>query len=363
MNILITFLTYGENTFGGIEHATNNLVHGLRENGHNVSIYTGPFKMKVGIYKKNNLFIYASKNLRIPFDGTDNTIINFLHKKKTTIDSEIKKIIKSDKIDLIICIDHLWGIVPILGLEYSIPTILWLHIFHNKQILKSLENKKYDLFSVSTSLSKEIKNVISKEIKILPNSLIIQNINKTKSKKNYIFVNARISPEKNTIDALKIFEEIANNFKDVKLVLCGGNFPFIDNRKYYQSVIDKIKKSQYTNRISILDSIPWKKIPEIVSNARIILLPTKTESFGLAALEAMAYKTPLITTSSGNLPNLTCNYINLVSPGNISKFTHEVKQELQNKRNSNLNKLKKEAIKYKASTVALNLIKNYEQKK
>lgn len=40
MRILITFLTYGENIFGGIEHSLFNLVYGLINNGHEVSIYT-----------------------------------------------------------------------------------------------------------------------------------------------------------------------------------------------------------------------------------------------------------------------------------------------------------------------------------
>jgi glycosyltransferase involved in cell wall biosynthesis len=36
----------------------------------------------------------------------------------------------------------------------------------------------------------------------------------------------------------------------------------------------------------------------------IFLLPSRTESFGLAALEAMAAETPVISTNSGGLPEV-----------------------------------------------------------
>jgi glycosyltransferase involved in cell wall biosynthesis len=36
----------------------------------------------------------------------------------------------------------------------------------------------------------------------------------------------------------------------------------------------------------------------------VFLLPSETESFGLAALEAMAAKTPVISTNTGGLPEV-----------------------------------------------------------
>lgn len=45
-------------------------------------------------------------------------------------------------------------------------------------------------------------------------------------------------------------------------------------------------------------------IAEIVSSCDVFLLPSQTESFGLAALEAMSCGVPVIATRTGGLPEL-----------------------------------------------------------
>ena len=46
---------------------------------------------------------------------------------------------------------------------------------------------------------------------------------------------------------------------------------------------------------------------EILSAADLFMLPSETESFGLAALEAMAMKVPVISTNTGGLPEVNIN--------------------------------------------------------
>ena len=43
---------------------------------------------------------------------------------------------------------------------------------------------------------------------------------------------------------------------------------------------------------------------QILSIADVFILPSETESFGLAALEAMASKVPVISTNTGGLPEV-----------------------------------------------------------
>jgi N-acetyl-alpha-D-glucosaminyl L-malate synthase BshA len=45
-------------------------------------------------------------------------------------------------------------------------------------------------------------------------------------------------------------------------------------------------------------------IEEVLSVADLFVMPSETESFGLAALEAMACEVPLITSNAGGLPEL-----------------------------------------------------------
>jgi N-acetyl-alpha-D-glucosaminyl L-malate synthase BshA len=46
---------------------------------------------------------------------------------------------------------------------------------------------------------------------------------------------------------------------------------------------------------------------QILSLADVFLLPSETESFGLAALEAMASSVPVISTNTGGLPEVNKN--------------------------------------------------------
>lgn len=45
-------------------------------------------------------------------------------------------------------------------------------------------------------------------------------------------------------------------------------------------------------------------VEEILSVADLFIMPSESESFGLAALEAMACKVPVITSNAGGLPEL-----------------------------------------------------------
>ncbi len=45
-------------------------------------------------------------------------------------------------------------------------------------------------------------------------------------------------------------------------------------------------------------------IEEVLSVADLFLMPSESESFGLAALEALACEVPLITSNAGGLPEL-----------------------------------------------------------
>ena len=48
-------------------------------------------------------------------------------------------------------------------------------------------------------------------------------------------------------------------------------------------------------------------VEEILSVGDLFILPSETESFGLAALEAMACQVPVISTNTGGLPELNVN--------------------------------------------------------
>lgn len=101
-------------------------------------------------------------------------------------------------------------------------------------------------------------------------------------------------PVKRVFDVVKIFNEIQKSIPS-KLVLVGDG-PEREN-------IDLLCKE-----LNIKDQVIFlgnsNDVNRILCYSDLFVLPSETESFGLAALEAMAAKTPVISTNSGGLPEV-----------------------------------------------------------
>ncbi len=48
--------------------------------------------------------------------------------------------------------------------------------------------------------------------------------------------------------------------------------------------------------------LTWKQAPAWLAEAAVVLVPSRAESFGLVALEAMNAGTPVVAYDVGNLP-------------------------------------------------------------
>ncbi len=98
-------------------------------------------------------------------------------------------------------------------------------------------------------------------------------------------------PVKNTVDVVKIFHKIQQEIP-AKLLLVGDG-------------PERAKTERLVKKLGISDQVLFlgnsNEVPKILCYSDLFLLPSKTESFGLAALEAMAANTAVISTNSGGL--------------------------------------------------------------
>jgi N-acetyl-alpha-D-glucosaminyl L-malate synthase BshA len=71
---------------------------------------------------------------------------------------------------------------------------------------------------------------------------------------------------------------------------------------------ERAKAETLCRQIGICDDIRFlgklEAVEEVLSVADLFLMPSEKESFGLAALEAMACEVPVISTDTGGLPEL-----------------------------------------------------------
>ena len=75
-----------------------------------------------------------------------------------------------------------------------------------------------------------------------------------------------------------------------------------------------------------------ENIHDLLCISDLFLLPSETESFGLAVLEAMAFGIPCITSNAGGLPEVNINAVTgfTVPVGDINAYAESILKLLNN---------------------------------
>jgi len=102
---------------------------------------------------------------------------------------------------------------------------------------------------------------------------------------------------KRTQDVIQIFERIQKKIPS-KLLMVGDG----PDRVYCEQLCRDLEISDNVRFLGKQDAVE-----EILSVSDLFIMPSESESFGLAALEAMACKVPVITSNAGGLPELNVN--------------------------------------------------------
>ena len=187
-------------------------------------------------------------------------------------------------------------------------TLVGNHPFYKPAVTFSI-NKSDIVTCVSKSLMEDTREFfgIKREIKVIPNFIDIDKYEKKHNmcEKNFISEGdekiivhvSNFRPLKRIIDVIKIFEKVNSKISS-KLIMVGDG---PDKKK----AKDYLRKNNLKNRVIFLGKT--NEVDEILCSSDLFLLPSEKESFGLAALEAMALKVPVISTNTGGLKELNIN--------------------------------------------------------
>jgi N-acetyl-alpha-D-glucosaminyl L-malate synthase BshA len=101
-------------------------------------------------------------------------------------------------------------------------------------------------------------------------------------------------PVKRVPDTIRIFEKVQKEIP-AKLILVGDG-------------PDRSECERLSRQLDLCDTVKFlgkqEGLVEILSSSDLFLIPSQSESFGLAALEAMACGLPVVSSSVGGLPEL-----------------------------------------------------------
>jgi N-acetyl-alpha-D-glucosaminyl L-malate synthase BshA len=300
-------------TYGGSGVVATELGIGLAKKGHKVHFITYKQPFRLDNFHPNVSYHEVSFENYALFENPP---------YETALSSRIVDVVKHEKIDIL----HVHYAIPHASAAYMaqqilkadgifIPFITTLHgtditlVGKDHSFLPVVNfsiNNSNGISAVSESLKADtLSNFqIQKEIKVIPNFIDFQRFSK-KERNHFRKLVAN--------DDEKILIHISN-FRKVKRVE--------DVARMFELVLKKIpakllmvgdgperhKAEELTRSLGVCAHVKFigkqEAVEDLLSISDLFVLPSQTESFGLAALEAMACEVPVISSNSGGIPEI-----------------------------------------------------------
>ena len=312
-------------TFGGSGVVATELGIGLAKKGHKVHFVT---------YSQPHRFDYFSENLFYHEVNVENYPLFAYPPYELALASKMVDVVRYEKLDLL----HVHYAIPHASAAYmakqilategiKIPVVTTLHGTDITLVGKNASyapvvtfsiNASDGITAVSDSLRQETYDYfdIKKEISVVPNFVDLERFKKQKKDhfkaaicpngEKLVVHTSNFRKVKRVDDVIRIFHGIRQRMP-AKLLLVGDG----PERPRMEKLCRELKICEDVRFLGKLDAVE-----EVLSVADLFLMPSEKESFGLAALEAMACEVPIISSNAGGLTELVQN--------GISGFTYPV---------------------------------------
>ncbi|MEL7120511.1 MAG: N-acetyl-alpha-D-glucosaminyl L-malate synthase BshA [Bacteroidota bacterium] len=300
-------------TYGGSGVVATELGIGLAGLGHKVHFIT---------YKRPARLTSFHENVFYHEVDTENYPLFEYMPYDSMLASKMVDVVKYEDLDIL----HVHYAIPHAAVAYLtkkillshgryVPVVTTLHgtditlVGKNKAFSPVVEfsiNKSDGVTAVSESLKKETMEYfnIENEIKVIHNFI---DFNRFKRHNKDHFKKA-IAPEGERIlvhvsnfrkvkrigDVIDVFHEV-NKHIPSKLLLIGDG----PERRNAESQCRRLKLCDEIRFLGKQDAVE-----ELLAVSDVFLMPSKSESFGLAALEAMACEVPVVSSNAGGLPEV-----------------------------------------------------------
>ena len=242
-------------------------------------------------------------------------------------------------------------------------TLVGNHPFYKTAVSFSI-NKSDIVTSVSNSLKEDTYKLfnIKKDIHVIPNFVELDKIRNenqischrsvmaTKEERIITHI-SNFRKVKRISDVIKIFYKIQREIP-AKLMMVGDG-------------PEKTEAENLCRELDIENKVIFfgnsNEIDQILSYSDLFLLPSETESFGLAALEAMAWSVPVISSNSGGLSEVNFDGISgyLSNVGDVDSMAENALKILDD--DVTLAKFRKSALEIAKQFDIKNILPLYEE--
>jgi N-acetyl-alpha-D-glucosaminyl L-malate synthase BshA len=340
-------------TFGGSGVVATELGKALAQEGHKVHFitYSQPSRLD---FLNENLF-YHEVNIRSyplfeypPYE--------------LALASKMVSVVKNEKLDLL----HVHYAIPHASAAYmakqilksqgiNIPVVTTLHGTDITLVGKDASYEPVVTFSINqsdgvTAVSEDLRKEtylhfkITNEIEVIPNFIDLAKFKKQKkdhfkraicpNDEMLIVHTSNFRKVKRIGDVIKVFHNIHKEIP-AKLLMIGDG-------PERSPAEDQCRELGISHDVRFLGKL--EAVEEVLSVADLFLMPSEKESFGLAALEAMACEVPVISSNTGGIPELNINGVTGFM-SNIGDVEDMTKNALTILDKDNLPKFKQNALK------------------
>lgn len=300
-------------TFGGSGVVATELGKALAKKGHRVHFMAYNLPFRLNPFNENLFYHEVSVN--------DYPLFEY-QPYESALASKIVDVAMYERLDVL----HVHYAIPHASVAYLAQQILkskkiflpYITTLHGTDItlvgrdpsfepvIRFSLNNSNAITSVSESLKKDTLSTfkIDNKIDVIPNFISLEDYDKTEihcERKHYapngekIMVHvSNFRKVKRVEDVLKVFDKV-RNVVPTKLILVGDGPE--------RPAIEKLCRELDTCK-DIVNLGRINDPTEVLKMADLFILPSETESFGLAALEAMAMHIPVISTNTGGLPEV-----------------------------------------------------------
>lgn len=131
----------------------------------------------------------------------------------------------------------------------------------------------------------------------------------------YILTVGTLEPRKNISFLIDVFERMTRFEGD--LVVAG-----MKGWKY-QLILERMLKSNRSSNIHYLEYVKDEELPVLYGGAELFIFPSVYEGFGFPPLESMKCRTPVVSSSTGSLPEILGDAAVLMDDYDADKWADE----------------------------------------
>ncbi len=176
-----------------------------------------------------------------------------------------------------------------------------------KQVVDFSINQSDGVTAVSEYLKNETYRLfdIKKEIKVIPNFIDLERFKKSKKEhfkkaicpdgEKIITHVSNFRKVKRVADVVAAFDQVLKNGVKAKLLMVGDG-------------PERAKAEKKCRELKMCDHVRFlgkqEQVEEVLSVSDLFMIPSGSETFGLAALEAMSCSVPVVSSNIGGLPEV-----------------------------------------------------------